>query len=133
MAARLTLGRGGLATAGDIRGTLESAGQGAPQELTSAPPDLGHHSEVINRLGRALAAELPPYAQNGSFIAAKYLPQLDEFWALRECRPAADRRPAKPLCRRNVLRCGIIFWHVFYNNHIIWRIDRRCGIRLALG
>jgi len=61
--ARLTPGRGGLATAGEIQRTLESAGQGAPQELTSLPPhDLGHHSEVINRLGRALAAELPLYA-----------------------------------------------------------------------
>ena len=91
---RLTLGRGGprdlaamrdgLATAGDIRRALESAGQGAPEELMSSLQDLGHHSEVIDRLGRALAAELPLYARDGGFIAAEYLPQLDELRALRD-------------------------------------------------
>jgi DNA mismatch repair protein MutS len=39
--------------------------------------DPGHHSEVINHLGRALAAELPLYPRYGGFIAAEYLPQLD--------------------------------------------------------
>ena len=77
MVVRLTLGRGGLATAGDTQRTLESAGQGAPQELMLALHDPGHHSEVINHLGRALAAELPLYPRYGGFIAAEYLPQLD--------------------------------------------------------
>ena len=77
MVVRLTLGLVGLATAGDTQLTLESTGQGAPQELMLALHDLGHHTEVINRLGRALAAKLPLYAQDGSFIAAEFLPQLD--------------------------------------------------------
>ena len=91
MVVRLTLGRGSLATAGDTQRTLESTGQGAPQELMLALHDLGHHSEVINHLGRALAAELPIYPRDGGFIAAEYLPQLDE---LRELRDAGRRLTA---------------------------------------
>ena len=60
--------------------------------------DLGHHSEVINHLGRALAAELPLYAQDGGFIAAKYLPQLDVLRALKDAgrRLTAGLHPLTP-------------------------------------
>ncbi len=126
---RLTLGRGGprdlaamrdgLAMAGDIRRTLESAGQGAPQELTSALHDLGHHSEVIDRLGRALAVELPLYARDGGFIAFEYLPQLDELRALRD----ESRRLIAGLQSRYVDETSIRTLKIKHNNVLGYFID----------
>ncbi|MFQ5765356.1 MAG: DNA mismatch repair protein MutS, partial [Rhodospirillales bacterium] len=91
---RLTLGRGGprdlaqirdgLAAAAEIKGIFETTGGDAPRGITATVEDLGHHDEVIDRLGRALAGELPLYARDGGFIAKGYSPALDELRALRD-------------------------------------------------
>ena len=95
---RLTIGRGGprdlaavrdgLTAAVELRSVLEAAAkeapESAPEGISSAGQDLGHHDEVIGRLRRALAEELPLYARDGAFIAKDYSPELDEFRALRD-------------------------------------------------
>ena len=95
---RLTIGRGGprdlaavrdgLAAAVELRSVLEAvakeAPEGAPEGISAAVQDLGRHDEIIGRLRRALAGELPLYARDGGFIGKDYSPELDEFRALRD-------------------------------------------------
>ncbi len=91
---RLTLGRGGprdlaavsggLAAAEEIKAIFENTGTGAPEGITDAINNLGHHDALISRFRRALAEDLPLYARDGGFIAAGYAPELDEFRALRD-------------------------------------------------
>lgn len=97
---RLTLGRGGprdlaairngLSVAAEIRALFEGddpgreTSPGAPEGITGALADLGHHDELIERLRRALAPDLPIYARDGGFIAPNYAPELDELRALRD-------------------------------------------------
>ena len=92
---RLTLGRGGprdlaamrdgLSLTGEIRVLLSGDGlAGLPAGIEAALASLGHHDPVVERLTRALAAELPIYARDGGFIAAEYAPRLDELRMLRD-------------------------------------------------
>ncbi|MCH7936866.1 MAG: DNA mismatch repair protein MutS, partial [Proteobacteria bacterium] len=95
---RLTIGRGGprdlaavrdgLAAAVELRSDLEAAAkeatESAPEGISSAVQDLGRHDEIIGRLRRALAEELPLYARDGGFIGKDYSPELDEFRTLRD-------------------------------------------------
>jgi DNA mismatch repair protein MutS len=93
--ARLALGRGGPRDLACVRDALKQAElmrrallaidpKTAPQELAAAPATLGEHSVLIDKLERALAAELPMLARDGNFIAQGYAPQLDELIALRD-------------------------------------------------
>ncbi len=91
---RLMLGRGGprdlaavregLQAAEDIRRLFDASGDtlAVPDGITDAVRDLGHHGELIERFGRALAPELPLYVRDGGFIAPEYSPELDELRAL---------------------------------------------------
>ncbi|MCH7832375.1 MAG: DNA mismatch repair protein MutS [Proteobacteria bacterium] len=95
---RLTIGRGGprdlaavgdgLAAAVELRSVLEAAAkeatESAPEGISGAGEDLGRHDEIIGRLRRALAGELPLHARDGGFIAKDYSTELDEFRALRD-------------------------------------------------
>jgi len=91
---RLTLGRGGprdlaavregLARAGEIKALLEAGITGAPDDMVQARENLGHHEVLIERLGRALAPELPIYARDGGFIRTGYAEELDELIQLRD-------------------------------------------------
>ncbi|MEE8280324.1 MAG: DNA mismatch repair protein MutS, partial [Alphaproteobacteria bacterium] len=92
---RLTLGRGGprdlaavrdgLALTGEVRAALDTGGlAGAPSGIGACITDLGHHAGIVDRLARALGAELPVAARDGGFIAKGYVPELDELRALRD-------------------------------------------------
>jgi DNA mismatch repair protein MutS len=92
---RLTLGRGGprdlaavrdgLALTAEMREALDTVGlAGAPSGIGACITDLGHHGEIVDRLARALGAELPVAARDGGFIAKDYVPELDELRALRD-------------------------------------------------
>jgi DNA mismatch repair protein MutS len=90
---RLTLGRGGPRDLAAVRDGLAAAtevsarlGRHADlaQDITEAARDLGHHQVLIDRFGRALAAELPLFARDGGFIAEGYAPDLDELRLLRD-------------------------------------------------
>jgi DNA mismatch repair protein MutS len=90
---RLLLGRGGprdlaalragLAVAGEIRGTLENEAD-LPAELAAAARHLGDHGALAERLGRALAPDLPIVTRDGGFIAGGYHKELDELRDLRD-------------------------------------------------
>lgn len=92
---RLTLGRGGprdlaavrdgLALACDIREALGAASlAGLPPAVAAAVAALDGHGDLVARLARALAAEMPPSARDGGFIAAGFSPELDETRTLRD-------------------------------------------------
>ena len=92
---RLTAGRGGprdlaairdglLATA-DFRTLIEKQRLAPiPALLQAANADLGHHADLVERLGRALAEELPLLTRDGGFIAKGYHAELDEYRGLKE-------------------------------------------------
>ena len=55
-----------------------------PERLAGAQLGLGEHGVLVERLDRALAAELPLFARDGGFIAAGYSDELDEWKSLRD-------------------------------------------------
>jgi DNA mismatch repair protein MutS len=92
---RLSLERGGPRDMGAVRDGLRLGGElrvlledkslsGIPQGIDEAKVGMGHHGELIERLSRALAADLPFYARDGGFIAQGYAAELDEFRSLRD-------------------------------------------------
>jgi DNA mismatch repair protein MutS len=91
---RLSLGRGGprdLAAVRDglgqvpaLRGALSGHDLDClPPALKAAARALGEHSALVDRLGRALADELPLSAKDGGFVRADFHPALDELAVLR--------------------------------------------------
>src|SRR5579859_7555432 len=92
---RLTLGRGGprdlaglrdgLAATARIRPLVLARTEAVPGSLLrAAGVDLGEHVTLVDRLTRALAAELPLLARDGGFIAGGYSSELDEWRSLRD-------------------------------------------------
>ncbi|MGE0119754.1 MAG: DNA mismatch repair protein MutS [Dongiaceae bacterium] len=128
---RLTLGRGGPRDLAAIRGALaEAAALRArleqPPRLTPLPAglesirrDLGHHAELIDRLGRALAPELPLLARDGGFIASGYSPELDELRTLRD----ASRRLIVELEGRYRAETGIAALKIRHNNVLGYYVE----------
>ena len=126
---RLTLGRGGprdlaavrdgLARAGELRQRLESAGAETPAGIAGAVHDIGHHDDVIGRLERALAQELPLYARDGGFIARDYSPPLDELRALRD----ESRRLIAGLQGRYADQAGVASLKIKHNNVLGYFIE----------
>jgi len=77
--------RDGLKAAREIKAHFAAARFGAPPALlVKALVDLGAHDDLIQRLERALSADLPLIARDGGFIAANYLPELDQWRSLRD-------------------------------------------------
>ena len=85
---RLSVDRGGprdlaairdaLAQAHALRAALGEAGlTPLPPQLAAALSDLGFHETLVERLSRALAAELPLAARDGGFVAAGYNDEFD--------------------------------------------------------
>ena len=92
---RLSLGRGGPRDLAAVRDGLKPgahlqtellgrAEDTPPETLAQAAQALGPHEGLIDRLGRALAPELPVLARDGGFVAAGYAPHLDELKQLRD-------------------------------------------------
>src|SRR5262249_48353595 len=80
---RLSLGRGGprdlaalrdgLSEVARVREALQAPGLvPLPELLAQAEAGLGEHSVLVERLARALAAELPLLLRDGGFIAPGY-------------------------------------------------------------
>jgi DNA mismatch repair protein MutS len=128
---RLSLGRGGprdlaavrdaLVEAAALRAKLESPPKlGAlPAALAETVRDLGHQSELIDRLTRALAEELPLLARDGGFIAPRYAPELDELRTLRD----ASRRLIVDLESRYRGETGIPALKIRHNNVLGYYIE----------
>ena len=128
--ARLTLGRGGprdlaavrdgLTLTSEVRNALASGGLSAPPAgIADCVSALGHHGELVDRLQRALAPDLPAGARDGGFIATAYAPQLDELRNLRD----ESRRHIANLQSRYVEETGIQALKVRHNNVLGYYIE----------
>lgn len=120
---RLSVGRGGprdlaavrdgLALTRELRDVLmEEAFTGAPAGIEARIEELGTHSSLVDRLGRALGSELPLLSRDGGFIADGYLAELDEQ---REFRDDARKLIAK-LQSRYADETGIQNLKIRHNN-----------------
>ncbi len=120
---RLCLDRGGPRDLAAIRDGLDGAAAIA-RHLRPAPmaslPDvladavtalLGHH-DLVDRLARALALDLPVHSRDGGFIAAGYAPELDRQRSLRD----DSRRLVANLEKRYRDATGITSLKVKHNN-----------------
>ena len=128
---RLTLGRGGprdlaavrdgIACSKQLCQRMESAevAGGTPDGIAAALGDLGPHHELVKRLERALANELPILARDGGFIAAKYSPELDELIALRD----ESRRLIANLQNRYAEETGLPRLKIKHNNVLGYFIE----------
>ena len=128
---RLGLGRGGprdlaairagLSGAADLRARLAAhlAGAPAPAELTALHDGLGVHDVLTERLGRALADNLPLQARDGGFIAPGYSDGLDEQRQLRD----ASRQTIAELQSRYAGSTGVAALKIKHNNVLGYFIE----------
>ncbi len=131
---RLSLGRGGprdlaalagaLGETARVRAILLAAGAAPglvplPGLLARAEVGLGEHGALVDRLGRALAAELPLFARDGGFIAAGYTPELDQLRELRD----DSRRAIAALQARCAEASGVAALRIRHNNVIGYYIE----------
>jgi DNA mismatch repair protein MutS len=126
---RLTAGRGGprdlaairdgLQQAAALRAVIASPRNPAPKLLKAAETGLGHHAELVDRLGRALKTELPFLSRDGGFIASGYAPELDELLKLRD----GSRQLVLELEARLKNETGISSLKIRHNNVIGYYIE----------
>jgi DNA mismatch repair protein MutS len=127
---RLSLGRGGprdlsalrdaLGETAALRQALAAPGFIAlPARLVEAERGLGEHHALVDRLGRALAAELPLFARDGGFIAPSYSADLDQYRELRD----ESRRTIAALQKRYAEAAGIASLRIRYNNVIGYYVE----------
>ncbi len=128
--ARLGLGRGGPRDLAALRDTLaetaelrrlfqDIAAAEKPALIARAEQALGDHSVVVDRLKRALAAELPLLARDGGFIAAGYASALDELRMLRD----ESRRMVANLQSRYADETGVASLKIRHNNVLGYYIE----------
>ena len=127
---RVSLGRGGPRDLAALRDGLgETAALRAmllapglvplPELLAHAETRLGVHGGLVDRLGRALAAELPLLARDGGFIAAGYAGELDQLRELRD----QSRRTIAALQTRYAEATGVASLRIRHNNVIGYYIE----------
>jgi DNA mismatch repair protein MutS len=127
---RLSLGRGGprdlaalcrsLGETASLREMLAAPGLiPLPERLTEARHGLGEHGVLVERLGRALADELPLFARDGGFVAAGYSDELDEWRSLRD----ESRRMIAGLQARYAGESAIATLKIRHNNVIGYYIE----------
>ncbi|WP_395015897.1 DNA mismatch repair protein MutS [Dongia sp.] len=126
---RLTAGRGGprdlaairdgLQQAAALRAVIAAPRNPPPKLLKAAEVGLGHHAELVDRLSRALKAELPFLSREGGFIAPGYAPELDELLKLRD----GSRQLVLELEARLKTESGIPSLKIRHNNVIGYYIE----------
>jgi len=127
---RLTVGRGGPRDLAAIRDGLELSGRlrealgggelgGMPPGIADCDVGLGTHRDLIDRLRRALADELPLLARDGGFIAVGHAPDLDETRALRD----ESRQMIANLQSRYADESGIPALKVRHNNMLGYYVE----------
>jgi DNA mismatch repair protein MutS len=90
-----------------------------PALLTAAQRGLGEHGALVDRLGRALADELPLFARDGGFIAAGYSGELDEWRRLRD----ESRRMIAALQAQYAAATAVAALKIRHNNVIGYYIE----------
>jgi DNA mismatch repair protein MutS len=137
---RLGLGRGGPRDLAALRDALGEAARlrtlldepalvPLPERLAAARVRLGEHGALVERLSRALAAELPLAARDGGFIAAGYEAGLDEWRALRD----ESRRLVVQLQQRYAAATGVAALKIRHNNVIGYFIEVAAAQAAKLG
>jgi DNA mismatch repair protein MutS len=127
---RLSLGRGGprdlaalrhsLGETASLRQMLAEPGLvPLPPLLAEARRGLGEHAALVDRLTRALAAELPLFTRDGGFIAAGYAEELDECRQLRD----ESRRLVAQLQARYAEETGVGALKIRHNNVIGYYLE----------
>jgi len=127
---RLSVGRGGprdlaalrdaLGETASLRLMLSAPGLvPLPALLAGAETRLGEHGALVDRLTRALAAELPLFARDGGFIADAYSPELDQLRELRD----QSRRTIAALQARYAEATGVASLRIRHNNVIGYYIE----------
>ncbi len=112
--------RDGLAQTTALRQAVAADGLApVPPEIARDMAALGFHGELIERLARALGAELPVLARDGGFIAAGYAPELDELVTLRD----ESRRLVANLQSKYVAETGIASLKIRHNNVLGYFIE----------
>ena len=128
--ARLSLHRGGPRDLAAIRdglaltralrdGLAAPALAPPPEELVRAIAALGLHGQLVDRLTRALAPDLPLLTRDGGFIAAGHRPELDELRSLRD----ESRRLISALQIRYAEATGVPSLKVRHNNVLGYFIE----------
>jgi DNA mismatch repair protein MutS len=127
---RLSLGRGGPR---DLAALRDALGETAtlrlmlsapslvplPALVAAAETQLGEHGALVDRLARALAAELPLFARDGGFIAPEYSVELDQLRELRD----QSRRTIAALQARYTDETGVASLQIRHNNVIGYYIE----------
>jgi DNA mismatch repair protein MutS len=90
-----------------------------PAALREEVRNLGEHNALIDRLGRALAADLPMLARDGNFIARGFEAQLDEIVTLRD----DGRRLIAGLQQKYMAHSGLATLKIKHNNVIGYHIE----------
>ena len=126
--ARLALGRGGPRDLASVRDALRQAeairsallsASAMPKDLRAETHNLGEHNALIDKLERALAADLPMLARDGNFIARGYAAPLDELITLRD----DGRRLIAGLQQKYALASGVATLKIKHNQVIGYHID----------
>ena len=128
---RLSLNRGGPRDLAMVRDTLAgipalrslmpppSGLDGPPPLIEAALADMGRHDELLDRLDRALDADLPMLARDGGFIAPGYHGGLDELRCLRD----ESRRLIAALQVRYTEQSGVVSLKIRHNNVLGYYIE----------
>lgn len=127
--ARLVLGRGGprdlaairdgLRQAEMIRSALLVMAATMPGQIRAETQNLGEHGSLIDRLQRALAADLPMLARDGHFIARGYAEHLDELVTLRD----DGKRVVAGLQQKYATQSGVATLKIKHNQVIGYHIE----------
>jgi len=129
---RLTVGRGGPRDLAALRDGLDQAapmrlaiaeGQAAafeaPEGIAACARDLGDHGGLVDKLMRALAADLPLMARDGGFIRQGFAAELDEQIKLRD----ESRRLVATLEARHREETATPSLKIRHNNVLGWFIE----------
>ena len=112
--------RDGLSATVSIQVVLGPSGDDAvPQAIKQDRQRLGQHSQLIDRLTRALGPDLPLNARDGGFIAPEYAVELDEQRSLRD----ESRRLIAGLQQRYVELAEINAIKIRHNNVLGYYIE----------
>ncbi|MFA5041553.1 MAG: DNA mismatch repair protein MutS [Bdellovibrionales bacterium] len=126
--ARLALGRGGPRDLASVRDALRQAEEirssllaapSPPEGLRESTKKLGEHSALIDKLTRALAADLPMLARDGNFIDCGFSPQLDELITLRD----DGRRLIAGMQQKYKTKTGVANLKIKHNQVIGYHIE----------
>lgn len=109
--------RDGLTTAHQIKDYLKD--KALPISLENTLSRLGHHQDIIDKLTRALADELPVYTRDGGFIAEGYHPELDAYRHLQ----LNGKNEISELQQKYIKQTGINTLKIKHNNIIGYHID----------